>query len=564
MRVQVVRLFLIGLVLCLPMSCQKQEDEPHSRYPEKKENWLYVNFSVEPPTFDFRKTSCRTTSVLSEMIYEGLMKMDRDGSIQPAQAERVEISPDGMRYTFYLGDTYWSDGVPVTANDFVSSWLHNLDPKFPSVYTHLFYCIKNAQAAKEGRCPLSEVGIRVEGDKTIIVELEQPTAYFLCLTTSAWYFPIRLPKEFAKGHPLEGELVSNGPFMVQKWQPADHILIVKNPRYRCAADILLHGIEISLINDENTAAVLFENGEFDLLGMPFSPIPIELARTLAEKNKITSIPVGGVTVCCFNVTRAPFHHAKLRRAFSMAIDRRQLMDVFYPSAYAPAFTLVPSVFLLNGLKPAAPPTRHEEIVRARQDFEESLEELGLTRDDLPVIALAYNQNKGNALIQKLAEVMQQDWRDVLGVNVELRGLEVQSVIKKMVSKEYDAALITWTANYQDPMSFLDKFISVSHKNYPGWINAEYNDVIGKANASLDIKKRAEFLLLAEQIFQREAPCAPLFHWGFPMVMHSRVQGLYISPAASIDFTMLKVVPHAKKERANILDSYHRTNARQGK
>lgn len=538
-----------------PVGCQKKESNRNfCNCPQREQDWLYVNFSIEPPNFDFRKTSCRTTSVLAEMIFEGLMKVERDNSIQPAQAESVEISPDGLRYTFHLRNVFWSDGVPVTAQDFASTWLENLDPNFPSVYTHLFYCIKNAQAAKEGKCPLSEVGIRVEGDKTLIVELEKPTAYFLCLTTSAWYFPIRLPKEATKGHLLEGDLVSNGPFMIKKWHPAVQIDIVKNPRYRVAKDVLLEGIHISLINNEDTAAELFENGDFDLLGLPFSPIPSDLARRLGEKDKISSAPVGGVTVCCFNTTRPPFNHPKLRRAFSMAVDRRQLMDVFYPSAYAPAFTLVPSVFLPAGIGDGASLGRAEEIATARRDFEEGLAELGIDRSEFPAIKLTYHQTRGQTLFQKLAEVMQQDWRDVLDVKVELQGLEVQSVIQQMIAREYDASLITWTANYQDPMCFLDKFlVAANPKNYPGWGHASYNEAVINANTSLDVKKRAEFLWQAEKIFQQEAPCAPLFHWSFPIVIHPRVQGLYVSPAASLDFTTLKVVPHDKKSHRKIVN-----------
>ncbi len=548
MHVNIARFFLLCLMTLAHVGCQKEMfKEKPCKCLEREKDWLYVNFSIEPPTFDFRKTSCRTTAPLSEMLYEGLMKVERDGTIRPAQAERVMISPDGLQYTFDLRDTRWSDGVPVSAQDFASTWLENLDPNFPSVYTHLFYCIKNAKAAKEGLCPLSEVGIRVEGEKKLIVELEQPTAYFLCLTTSAWYFPIRTPKETTKGgHLIEGELVSNGPFMVQKWQAADQIRVVKNPHYHNFRNILLQGIHISLINDENTAAELFEHGDFDLLGMPFSPIPIDRARTLDSKNKIASIPVGGVTVCCFNTKRAPFNHVKLRRAFSLAIDRRQLMDVFYPSVYAPAFSLVPSVFLPAGEHKIVH-SRSEEIESARRDFNEGLLDLGVDLDHFPVIELNYTQNKGNTLIQRLAEVMQQDWQDVLGVKVVLQGLEVQSLIQRMTAKNYDTSLISWTANYQDPMCFFDKFLSASNKNYPGWTDPAYNEAIEKANASLDIKIRAEFLWEAEEIFRREAPCAPLFHWSFPMVAHSRVQGLYVSPAASLDFTTLKVHSHEKNE-----------------
>lgn len=128
----------------------------------------------------------------------------------------------------------------------------------------------------------------------------------------------------------------------------------------------------------------------------------------------------------------------------------------------------------------------------------------------------------------------------------------------MISKEYDAALISWGANYQDPMSFLDRFLSVSTKNYPGWTSPEYNALLLKANASLDVKKRAEFLAQAERLIGLEVPFAPLFHWGYPIVIHPHVQGLYISPAASVDFTQLKVVPHAKHEHRKIVHINHRT------
>src|SRR5579883_470227 len=252
MRSKIFRhsLLLLLLLVAVHTGCQKKNDQKKSCCCiEQGDGWLYVNFNIEPPTFDFRKTSCRTTSVLSEMIFEGLMRMEKDGSIQPAQAKEVEISPDGLRYTFHIADTYWSDGTPVTAQDFASTWLEGLDPNFPSIYTHLFYCIKNAQAAKEGRCPLSDVGIRTNGDKVLIVDLAEPTSYFLCLTTSAWYFPLRMPKEEIKGPLRRGDIVSNGPFMIQKWQNAAEISVIKNPHYRSAKDVLLEGIHISLIND---------------------------------------------------------------------------------------------------------------------------------------------------------------------------------------------------------------------------------------------------------------------------------------------------------------------------
>ncbi len=552
--VNIIYFFVLFAMALCPISCQKRKGNKPCSGPKKENNWLYVNFSVEPPSFDFRKTSCRTTPVLAEMMYEGLMKVGRDGSLIPAQADKVVISPDGLHYTFYLRDTVWSNGTSVTAQDFASAWLENLNPNFPAVYAHLFYCIRNARAAKEGRCPLTDVGIRTEGEKTLIVDLEVPTAYFLCLTTSAWFFPIRLPNEDAKGNLSSGELLSNGPFMLEGWQHAKQICVVKNPRYRCAQEIQLEGIRISLITDENTAAELFEHGDFDLLGLPFSPLPFELAKKLADKNKISPNPIGGVTVCCFNSTRAPFDNPKIRRAFSMAIDRRQLMDVFCPSAYAPAFTLVPSVFLqATGIETIPSRTRAEEIERARRDFEEGLSEKGLDPNTFPKVQLNYHQYKGHTLFQKVAEVIQQDWQDILGVKVELRGFEVHSVIKHMLAKEFDSSLITWSANYQDPMSFLDKFLSPSNpKNYPGWFHPNFNEAIMKANALLDIKKRAECLWQAEKVFQEEAPCAPLFHWSYPLVINPRLKGMHLSPAASIDYTALQIVPHGKNEHRKIV------------
>lgn len=535
------KVLFLFFFLIFPLSCQnsasQQKVESNSK---KKANWLYLNFTVEPNNPDIRKTSLRTVPILGEMLYEGLTKLDRFGNLEFAQAKSVDISSDGLHYVFHLADTFWSDGSPVTAQDFVESWRETLNPDFPSVYPYLFYPILNAQQAKEGKCPLHVVGLHAKDEKTFIVQLEKPAAHFLKLTSSVWLAPIRPIPE--KNPLFFGEVITNGPFKLEEWNQGHQICMSKNHHYRLAKKIHLDGIHISLIKDENTAAALFLSGDLDMLGLPFSPIPIEMAQKF--RSRLINMPVSAVSVCCFNTKCFPFSNEKIRRAFSLAINRREFKESLYPSISSPAASFVPTVLLPRIPADLAQlPEREDEIQQAKQIFQEGLVELGLEASQFPSVELAYHMYKGHSLFQRLAMVIQRDWQEVLGVKVNLMGAEVQRIIQKMVNQEFDAGIVTWSSNYEDPMSFLEKLYSdINPKNYTHWSSKAFQQAIKNADCFLDVKKREKYLTLAEKIIKAETPCAPLFHWNYALLRHPWLQEVYLTSAGYPDLTSIRLFP----------------------
>ena len=279
---------------------------------------LRINFCYQPFTVDPRKCSDPASCILNFMLYEGLTHLEPDGSITLSTAESFTVSPNKKKYTFILKETFWSDGSPVTAYDFEASWKSLIDPKFPSTTAHLLYPIKNAKAAREKKVPLDQVGIFAKDDRTLVVELEKPTPYFLKLTSFCTYYPI--PKEKVAMETIwdakkESHLISNGPFRMKKWKYNNEIIVKKNPLFWKAKDVKLNRIFITLIQDESTAFKLYEQGKLDWIGGFISPIPLDALPALIEQNLLNHKEVAGTSFCAFNLNCYPFSNSQYSKGF---------------------------------------------------------------------------------------------------------------------------------------------------------------------------------------------------------------------------------------------------------
>ena len=269
---------------------------------------VHLNLKNEPATLDPRKGGDVISSHMHFLLFEGLVRLNPDGSITPAQAETFQITDEGKVYTFFLRDALWSNGTPVTAYDFEKSWKDILDPAFPSVNAHLLYPIKNAEAAKKGKVPLSEIGIVALDAKTLIVTLEKPTPYFLDLVSFCVFFPVHAQndRESPEWAQNAGEhFISNGPFVLKEWKHNNEIIVGRNPGYWDQTRIRGEEIHFSMIDNEMTALQMFENGQLDMIGEPLSPLPVDALPTLKKKGILQKFPVGGTTMITFNVDKAP-------------------------------------------------------------------------------------------------------------------------------------------------------------------------------------------------------------------------------------------------------------------
>ena len=525
-------IFWVCALAIFGASCQKKTTSTPS-----VSQRIHLNLKNEPATLDPRKGGDVISSHMHFLLFEGLVRLNPDGSIIPAQAKTFEISADGTVYTFFMRDSVWSNGTPVTAYDFEKSWKDILDPSFPSVNAHLLYPIKNAEGAKKGRVPLSEVGIVAKDAKTLVITLEKPTPYFLDLISFCVFFPVssQMDKEFPEWAFNAGEhYVSNGPFILKEWKHHNEIVAARNPHYWDGNRVRPDEIHFSMIDNESTALQMFENGLLDMIGEPLSPLPIDALPTLKKKGNVFKHPVGGTTMIAFNVDKAPFSNVKIRKAFAFAIDRQAIVKNITQMGEIAATNAVPPVLKNNRNHSFF---KDADFAQAKVLLEEGMSELGITRDAFKDIVYYYSTADLN---HKIAQAIQQQWQNTLGVQIKLENLEHKVLMDKLTKRDYAFAQSLWVAQYNDQMNILERFKFKSNaKNYANWENPEYIRLIEESFYENGVK-RSETLEKAEGIFLSEMPICPIYHWEMVYLVQRNLNDVGITPIGDIVFEKLNI------------------------
>jgi oligopeptide transport system substrate-binding protein len=494
-----LRIFLLSLLLLF--GCSK---EP------KNAARLNISFNTHPNTIDPRKASDFVSSTLVCMVYEGLTRFNADGLLESALLESVEINPEKTIYIFKLKKAYWTDGKPITAYDFENSWKEIL--KTPTPCTFLFYPIKNAEKYVRKEVNLEEVGIYAIDAQTLFVELEYPTPYFYSLTA----FPSFLP---APSSQLRGQF--SGPFQIEKMVHNHEIVLKKNEKYWNAKNIPLDEIHISIVPDEMTALQMFEKGDLDWIGGSFSPLPLDAIEKW--KSEIKYVPSAGSTLCTFNTAKFPFQNQNLRKAFSLAINRLEIVEKIEHGVQIPAHSILPpafssKVFLLY------------DPIKALDSFKRGIEELGIEKKELEKVKLYFRTTLGE---KRLAQALQKQWQELFGITIELAQLDFKTHAEKLQSKDYEFAIASWIAQFEDPVSLLERFKYRDHlKNYPAWESALFQSCLAEAVFSSDREERLSF---AEKILFEETPLTAIYHWSTPILYSSKIKKIAISPCGGILF-----------------------------
>lgn len=509
-------------------SCSKSEP-PKPTPPLKK---IAINFSYFPLTTDPRKKSDPVTTTLNLMLYEGLTRLEPDGSISLALAKSIKISDDLKSYTFKLRESLWSDGFPLTAHDFENSWKEVLLPDFNSSTAHLLFPIKNAEAAKSGLLDKSQISVEALDDYTLQVELEYPTPYFLELTAFSTFFPT--PSHIKKEDSFpstsrDKKLISNGPFILESADYDFQLTTKKNPHYWNKEVVKLDQIEIMIIKDEDTALQLFAKGRLDWLGGWISPLPIVAINSLREQNLLKEKLVAGTAFCAFNLDRFPFNNLNIRKAFALAINRKQLIEITQ-GGELPASSLISPVFTGDKEMEFFVDGSTED---ARIHFRKGLEELGISAEDFPTLTYYYFQSE---LQGKVAEMIQIQLKNALGVKLSLEKREMGTFFSVMHGKDFEIAQVSWIAQYHDQMNILERLKYVdSPKNYASWEHPEYIKILNNSFSISDPEKRKIHLKEAEKILSEELPCAPLYHFSVIYIQNPRLKGVDISPLGDVQF-----------------------------
>ncbi|MBE3069592.1 MAG: peptide ABC transporter substrate-binding protein, partial [Planctomycetes bacterium] len=307
----------------------------------------------EVATLDPAKMTALADSRVAAALFEGLTVLDpRDLRPRAGVAERWDVSADGLTYTFHLRpDARWSDGRPVTAEDFDWSWRRVLDPKTAAEYAYMLYPIRGAKAYYEAalKSPASadwgKVGVRVEGPRRLVVSLEQPTAYFLSLAAFATYLPVRRDAIETHGErwTFPPHLVSNGPYRLAEWRFRSRMRWEKNPYYWDAASVALDRIEVRVFEDTNTALLAYETGAVDLTTVvPALAIqPLLADRDAGRRSDVTHAVNLGTYYYRFNCTKKPTDDPRVRRALALAIDRKAIIERAARGGQQPTGCFVP-------------------------------------------------------------------------------------------------------------------------------------------------------------------------------------------------------------------------------
>jgi oligopeptide transport system substrate-binding protein len=496
---------------------------------------LRLNIKTEPFSLNPGLANDSTSGNVIRQTFEGLTRINAKNKPEKAMAEDIKISKDSTVYTFKIRkDAKWSNGDPVTANDFVYAWKWALDPKNESQYAYQLYYIKNAQAANEGTAKLDDVGVKAVNDKTLEVTLESSTPYFLELTAFYTYMPV--DSKVAQANPKWAEnagenYVSNGPFKLDTWKHSNKIVLVKSDKYWDKENVKLDKIDMFMINDNNTELSMYNNGELDWAGMPTGQLPAEALPQLKDSGKLHTQAIAGTYWYKFNVEQKPLDNKNIRKALAYAIDRKAIVENITKAGQIPAMAAVPPSMFSENEKGYF---KDNDVKKAKEFLAEGLKEMGLKDvSQLPAIKLSYNTDEGHA---KIAQAIQDMWKKNLGVNVTLDNAEWKVYIDKLHNGDYQIGRMGWLGDFNDPINFLELYRDKKGgNNDTNWENAKFKQLLIDSSKEQDAAKRTKELKDAEKILMDDMPIMPIYFYTNTWVQKDNLKGVVVSGLGDAQF-----------------------------
>ena len=483
----------------------------------------------EPQTLDQAHISIDVEGFIVRDMFEGLTVYDPHGKVIPATAESWTLSDDGTVYTFKLRDSAtWSDGTPVTADDFVFAYKRMEDPKEAAEYANILYPIKNAEAINGGKADISTLGVKAIDKKTLEITLERPTPYFIELL--AHYAALPAPKwaieKFGAEWIKPGNMVCNGAFCLTENIPNDHIPAVKNDKYWDAANVKIDKIIYNPSEDQATTERMFEAGELDLV-YNFQADQKKFLEEKLGKDQVLAAPDLSSYYYVLDSRKPPFDDVRVRQAFSMAVDRDFLSDKIFSGTQLPAYSFVPEG--IAGYTPATPEWASLDQLDREDKAKELLKEAGYGEGGKPLkVDIRFNTNENH---KKVATAVADMWK-ALGAEVTIQNLDVKSHYAYLQEGgSFDVARAGWQADYADPENFLNLLVSSNKTfNYGHYTNAKFDELMKASYEERDHAKRLQILHDAEQIAMDEQGLAPLMVHASTWLVSNKVQGFAMNGA----------------------------------
>jgi oligopeptide transport system substrate-binding protein len=487
------------------------------------EKVLRLAMAEDPPQLDSTRATDQVSMFVLGHVMEGLTRYGKGGEAAPGVAERWELRERGA--TFHLReDARWADGQPVTAHDFVFAWRTAVDPKNASEYAFILYPLRNAEAVNGGKLPPTALGVRALDDRTLEVELERPTGYFLGLTAFATYLPVR--EDFYRARPgrygaSAKDLLSNGPFVLTRWVHGASLSFEKNPRYWNAAQVAIDRIEVPyMTTDPSTRYNLFKDGKIDMTGLDRDL----LGQAMADRFKMRSFATGSVFYMEFNHREGrPTANYHLRKAIQLVFNSNEYVSkVIGIPGTRPGVTLIP-----HWVQGVEMPFRKEHPVEpVRPDLEAARRHLELARQDLggtipPIVWLTGD----SPFTARESEYFQYLFRSRLGLELKIDKQTFKQRLAKMTHGEFDIVSAGWGPDYPDPMTFADLFASWNENNRGRWRNAQFDALIRQALETADPRERMEAMARAERILLADVAILPTSETASIYVHSPRLTGI---------------------------------------
>lgn len=461
-----------------------------------------------PTTLDPTKGNCIPDNEIQHAVTESLVR-NTGGEITPGVAESWEVSDDGLTYTFHLNpDAKWSDGEQIKAQDFVYSWQRLMNPDTAAPYAFIGEYLKNGYAIEKDQMDPSELGVVAQDDTTLVVTLEHPTAYFLSLIgSSAQYAPLRqdIVEEYGKDFAADAEKnVYSGPYVLkssqnQKW------VFEPNENYWDKDSIKLDRVELSYVQNTETAVAMYEDGDLDYVQLPTASID-------QHKGEDHTFLNGNVDFFYFNMagSNPALENKNFRLALNYALNRNDYNELVNNGYFKPSNGLVFSG--LSGVNGTygeesnlnSYPLDGDED-KAKEYLNTALSELGYSKpSDITVTILTTDSDNS----KKQAEVCQEMWKKSLGINVEIEQVTYNEVLSRQQTGDFEISWAGWGSDYDDPYSYLELFKSDCSQNYSHYKNDQVDQLLNASQTETDAATRMDMLHQAEQIIVDDAAFLP--------------------------------------------------------
>jgi len=527
------RIFVLVLLATSLFSCGSEE----------KVDELIISIGPEPNTLDPTRVSTVDGGIYNLHVFEGLTVRGTNQRAIAGTASSWDKSPDNKSYTFHIRtNAYWSDGVPVTAHDFVYAWRRVVDPIMGASASSHFEIIKNAKAISDGELPKESLGVRAIDDKTLYVELENPSTYIEELVAHNAFSPLRedIVEADPDGWAIDPKTyIGNGAFILVDWQHDSRIILEKNTNYWDAKNIIPNRIRFDLIPDHNTAIAGIRTGEIEF----YHVVPPNERKNLLKEGYVKDVDGIGLYYYVINVRIPPLNDARVRKALSLAIDREYIVKTVMQGNQTAGTGFVPDNIMEGDTEFRS--VNGEFFSPLTKDYEKNvfeakklMAEAGYPNGEgFPIIE--FKTNPGAHVI--VAEAIQEMWKEALGINMSIVSEEWSVFSQTRFDGNFQIARHGGVGGYNHPMAFLAPLRTGNVNNEGRYSSVAYDNALEESLNATTEKARSDAMHKAERIAYEDTAFIPIYYYSTSVMQNPRLTGVVYDPFSKFRFHYAKVV-----------------------